>query len=108
MYVYKNLQLAPNNLANFDCIITMLPNAEIVNDFLFGKKHDFRQLLRPNSLLIDCSTIGPKDSMKIYQTAKTAHLRFVDAPVSGGVKGAENASLTFMVGSENGSVFDVK
>ena len=51
-------------------------------------------------LLIDCSTIDTATSLAVRDACATQHptARFYDAPVSGGVKGAEAASLTFMLG----------
>jgi len=50
------------------------------------------------TLLIDCSTIDVATSRAIHEAAEKAGFDMVDAPVSGGVGGAENATLTFMVG----------
>lgn len=50
------------------------------------------------TLLIDCSTIDVATSRDIHKAAEKAGFDMVDAPVSGGVGGAENATLTFMVG----------
>jgi hypothetical protein len=52
------------------------------------------------SLLIDCSTIAPETARLVAQKVadKGGSIDFVDAPVSGGTIGAENATLTFMVG----------
>ena len=55
-------------------------------------------LAQPGTLLIDCSTIDPKTSREVAATATSAGLRMIDAPVSGGVRGAEGGTLTFMVG----------
>lgn len=43
---------------------------------------------------------------KLYDIAKTKQLSFVDAPVSGGVVGAENGTLTFMVGADTNETFE--
>jgi 3-hydroxyisobutyrate dehydrogenase len=54
---------------------------------------------RPGALLIDCSTIDPATTRHLNVLATQKHkLRFIDAPVSGGVGGAEAGTLTFMVG----------
>lgn len=91
---------------NVSAVVTMLPNAEIVGDFLFGS-HDVASKIREPTLLIDCSTIGPVASGELYGLSKGKGHTFVDAPVSGGVKGAEDAKLTFMVGAETEQVFEV-
>ena len=53
-----------------------------------------------SQILIDCSTIDPATSLAVRSACQTQHpqTRFYDAPVSGGVKGAEAATLTFMLG----------
>ena len=55
-------------------------------------------------LLIDCSTIDVATARAVWQAAAERGLEMVDAPVSGGVAGAANATLTFMVGGEEGAV----
>src|SRR5258707_10513869 len=53
---------------------------------------------KPGALLIDCSTIDVETARAVAAAAAEAGLEMLDAPVSGGVIGAEAASLTFMVG----------
>jgi len=55
---------------------------------------------RRGALLIDCSTIDVETARAVAAAAKGAEFDMLDAPVSGGVSGAEAASLTFMVGGE--------
>ena len=55
---------------------------------------------RRGALLIDCSTIDVETARAVAAAAKGAGFDMLDAPVSGGVSGAEAASLTFMVGGE--------
>lgn len=84
----------------------MLPTPKLVSEFYFGK-NGLADRLSSSTLLIDCSTIGPVSACEIHETAKKHNLRFVDAPVSGGVKGAEEATLAFMVGSDNRAEYEV-
>ena len=77
-----------------DVIITMLPNGEIV-------KKVYENLivsLKPDTLLTDCSTIDVKTAKDLHQMCSDKNLLSLDAPVSGGVSGAENGTLTFIVG----------
>lgn len=55
---------------------------------------------KPHTLVIDSSTIGPDAARKIGSELKKHHLRFLDAPISGGDIGAKNGTLTIMVGGE--------
>jgi 3-hydroxyisobutyrate dehydrogenase len=52
----------------------------------------------PGTLFIDCSTIAVDEARAAHSLAEAAGHRSLDAPVSGGVVGAENATLAFMVG----------
>ena len=58
----------------------------------------------PDALLIDCSTIDVDSARAVNRAALERGLEVLDAPVSGGVAGAENASLTFMVGGSDEGV----
>ncbi len=58
-------------------------------------------LVAPNTLLIDCSTIDPDSARLVANEAANKRLLFVDAPVSGGVAGAKAATLTFIVGGSD-------
>lgn len=53
------------------------------------------------TLFVDCSTVDVLDARKAAELAREAGHRSVDAPVSGGVVGAEAGTLTFMVGAED-------
>ncbi len=57
------------------------------------------RLNRSGALLIDSSTIDPRVSLKLHEVAKSSHQIMVDAPVSGGITGADLGTLTFMVGT---------
>ncbi len=79
-----------------DIIITMLPNGIIVKevwDSLLSK-------IKPNTLLVDCSTIDIETTKYLHNEAEKKDVLSLDAPVSGGTVGAENGTLTFMVGGE--------
>ena len=86
----------------------MLPNYQVLDSFYFAKNEKLSFQLKPETLLIDCSTIGPTQFLKVYDKLKKKGNELIDAPVSGGVKGAENATLTFMVGSSNAGTFNVE
>ena len=77
-----------------DIIITMLPNGEIVEQVL----GNIINSLRPGTLITDCSTIDVDKAKILHKKCEDRKLLSLDAPVSGGVGGAENGTLTFMVG----------
>lgn len=78
-----------------DFVVTMLPNNDIVantyDTILAGG-------VNKSTFFIDSSTIDPNVAKAVQKKMKAAGATFVDAPVSGGVPGAKNATLTFMVG----------
>ena len=86
-----------------DILITMLPNGEAVSNVF--NSDGLLENIDPSILIIECSTISPKTSKELSLKASSLNLEMIDAPVSGGVKGAEEAGLTFMVG---GSVENVE
>lgn len=55
---------------------------------------------KPGAMLIDCTSGDPATSRRIAARAAEQGIGFIDAPVSGGVVGAENAALTVMVGGD--------
>ena len=86
--------------AGADAVVTMLPSSPHVRSVYEGAGGVF-ELASPGALLLDCSTIDPRASASLAAAAAAragGALRMIDAPVSGGVGGAEGAALTFMVG----------
>ncbi|MFE4309124.1 3-hydroxyisobutyrate dehydrogenase [Streptomyces sp. NPDC056517] len=79
-----------------DVVITMLPAGRHVLA-LYGDQ-GLLAAARPGTLFIDCSTIDVADARAAHEAAAAAGHRALDAPVSGGVVGAESATLTFMAG----------
>jgi 3-hydroxyisobutyrate dehydrogenase len=77
-----------------DVVITMLPAGRHVRDAWLGAG-GMAAAAQPGAVLIDCSTI---DVATAREVAAAAGPPFLDAPVSGGVMGAEAGTLTFMVG----------
>jgi len=82
----------------------MLPDSAEVEEAAFGHEGIFEGI-RTGSTFIDMSTIAPLTTKKVAKTAKTKQVQVLDAPVSGGEKGAIDATLTIMVGG-NRRVFD--
>jgi 3-hydroxyisobutyrate dehydrogenase len=85
-----------------DChvIFSMLPGCAAV-DAVMG---DLMQHIPESSLsrvMVDCSTVSPSTSRRWHDTWRSQGHAMLDAPVSGGVKGATDGSLTFMVGRDH-------
>jgi 3-hydroxyisobutyrate dehydrogenase len=81
----------------------MLPEGRHVREVYLGEAGIVARADR-GSLLIDCSTIDVDSARLVNQAAMERGLEVLDAPVSGGVAGAEKATLTFMVGGSEGAV----
>ena len=75
----------------------MLPDNEHVTTVLFGES-GAAKALPAGALVIDMSTISPVVARDLHARLSARDIGFVDAPVSGGTVGAENAALTIMAG----------
>jgi 2-hydroxy-3-oxopropionate reductase len=80
-----------------DVLITMLPDSPQVRDVYLGPKGAF-EALRPGWLAIDMSSIDPAVSRELAARAAAGGAELLDAPVSGGDKGAIAGTLSIMVG----------
>ncbi|GGC96561.1 2-hydroxy-3-oxopropionate reductase [Tersicoccus solisilvae] len=79
-----------------ETIILMLPNSAIVNDVV----HELAGALGDRTLLVDMSSSEPLSTRELAGRLAAVGTRLVDAPVSGGVAGAEAGRLTIMAGGE--------
>jgi 3-hydroxyisobutyrate dehydrogenase len=79
-------------------VITMLPAGNHVREVYLHQGGLIDVVKDAKPLLIDCSTIDVESARTVTATAETAGLAMLDAPVSGGTAGAQNGTLTFMVG----------
>lgn len=82
-----------------DVILTSLPSPEIVEKVYLGDDGIIAHAQK-NLQIIDLSTVSPEVNEKIADAAKSKGLGYLGAPVSGGVVGAENQTLTVMAGGE--------
>lgn len=80
-----------------EIIITMLPDSPEVQEVILGKD-GIIQGLKPNSVVIDMSSINPLVTQKIAKTLEQKGVKMLDAPVSGGEAGAIQGTLAIMVG----------
>lgn len=78
-------------------IITMLPNSPDVEEVVLGKD-GIIEGARPNSILVDMSSISPITSREISAKLAKKHVSMLDAPVSGGEPKAIDGTLAIMVG----------
>ena len=82
-----------------DVVITMLPNGEA----LIKVVEAIIPVMPKGSCFIDCSTVDINTTRQVATLLKNAAIHVLDAPVSGGVGGAEAGTLTFMVGGSEDS-----
>jgi 3-hydroxyisobutyrate dehydrogenase len=82
-----------------ELVITMLPSSPHVRS-VYTQELGVLASVAAGTPLIDCSTIDPLTSREVAFEAKAKGCPMLDAPVSGGVGGAEAGTLTFMVGGE--------
>ena len=88
---------------NADVIISMLSDGDASQEIQTDKK--LRENLSPKCIWIEMGSIKPDESKAHSRNLGNLKVEYLDAPVSGGTKGAENGSLAIMVGGEN-SVFE--
>jgi len=80
-----------------DIIILMLKNGAIVTEVLFGED-GVTAAIKKNAIVIDMSSIQPSLARDHANRLKELEIRYIDAPVSGGEKGAKEATLAIMAG----------
>ncbi|MEJ8560335.1 3-hydroxyisobutyrate dehydrogenase [Yoonia sp. GPGPB17] len=93
----ENLTLADSAAAaakGADVVITMLPNGDILR----AVAKEIHPVMQPGAIHLDCSTVDVESARAVAAQADAAGLQAVDAPVSGGIGGATNGTLTFMAG----------
>ncbi len=91
-----------NNLravASNKFIISILPDTQNVES-VFNADAGVISYLKPGTIVIDMSTISSSSAIEIGKVLQKQQIEFLDAPVSGGVKGALNANLSIMVGGK--------
>ena len=85
-------------VSDSDVVITMLTDDTAVDEIMSSS--DFLQGLKSESIVIDMSSVKPSTATKHGNNLKSKNINYLDAPVSGGTIGAEEASLAIMVGGE--------
>ena len=86
-----------------DIVVTSLPDAPDVEAVLLGPG-GVTEGAAAGSIVIDCSTIAAESARSISSRLAQRGITMLDAPVSGGQKGAVEGTLTFFVGGETGAL----
>lgn len=85
--------------ADSDVVITMLPDTPDVEKVLFGPQ-GLAEAMRSGSVLIDMSSISPIATRTFAEKLAERGVAMLDAPVSGGFRGAETGTLSIMIGGD--------
>ena len=91
-------------VSNCDVIITMLTDDTAIDEVM--ENPDFLENLNEGAIVVDMSSVKPTTATKHGDNLKSKKINYLDAPVSGGTIGAEQASLAIMVGGEQ-KVFNI-
>jgi 2-hydroxy-3-oxopropionate reductase len=94
-------------VAEADVICVMVPDSPDVRDVLEGEGGVFDSA-PAGALVIDFSSIRPDVTVELAKAARARGFRLVDAPVSGGEKGAKDAVLSIMVGGDEKDVAEAR
>ncbi|MEA2118483.1 3-hydroxyisobutyrate dehydrogenase [Halovibrio sp. HP20-50] len=84
-----------------DFVISMLPAGKHVMGLYAEGDAPLFDVIKPSALVIDCSTIDADTARQVAAIGAEKGIGFVDAPVSGGVGGAQTGTLTFIVGGSD-------
>lgn len=99
----KPAETASEAVKDAEIVIAMLPSGAIVEK-LFIEETKLLDSISNTALIIDCSTVAPENSRRVAKAAQEKHIAFIDAPVSGGVAGAQAATLSFLCGGTDQDV----
>lgn len=98
--VGAQLANSPSEVAQqSDVVLTCLPDSPDVEAVVLGE-NGVLSGSRPGMLYVDHSTIAPATSRKLYEALKLSGVAALDAPVSGGDIGAQQGTLSIMVGGD--------
>ncbi|MFT4468867.1 NAD(P)-dependent oxidoreductase [Arthrobacter sulfonylureivorans] len=88
-----------------DVVILMLPNSAVVEAVL--AEPEMKQALAPGTTIVDMSSSDPLSTRRLAGELAAVSVILVDAPVSGGVKGAQTGKLTIMAGGPESAVAQI-
>ena len=98
------VQTARDCAESAEVVITMLPNGKILKSVA----DETIQYMKEGSIFLDCSTVDVASAKSVAEIAKNHAVIPLDAPVSGGIGGAKEGTLTFMVGGPDEGFIKVK
>ncbi len=98
-YGFAPCETLPEAVADADFIFVMVGYPQDVED-VFLSPQGILASARPGAIAVDMTTSLPSLAERLYQAGKAKGIHVLDAPVSGGDAGAENATLSIMVGGD--------
>ncbi len=101
--VTVRIATGPEDFRGMDVIVTMLPTGAIVREVLVGARGVCAELSR-GALVLDMSSSEPDGTRELGAMLADLGISLVDAPVSGGVPRATDASLTIMMGGDGEAI----
>lgn len=96
---------AAEAVSHADVVFTMLSNDEAVESVLFDPH--LIAAARPGTIFVDCSSTRPTTAQKLASVLAAHQLQFIDCPVSGGVKGAQEGTLALMAGGPEALIHEL-
>lgn len=94
----QKAESAQDAVCGVDFVVSMLPAGKHVESLFITGEQPLFDLLDSNTLVIDSSTIDADTARRVAAAGAARGIGFIDAPVSGGVGGAQAGTLTFIVG----------
>ena len=86
-------------------IIFVVPSTTQIKDFLFGS--NWIDNINENTIVVDLTTSNPDATKKLSNELSVRKINYIDCGMTGGAQGAENATLTLMMGGDKGIIDSV-
>ena len=93
-----------DTIKDAEIIVTMLPSTENVKSVMTAEDGVLNSV-KPNTIILDMSTIAPTGTDEVYELCKEKNLKFIDAPVGRLVSHAISGDSLFMVGCDDENAF---
>jgi 3-hydroxyisobutyrate dehydrogenase len=104
----QTAESAQDAVKGVDFVVSMLPAGKHVEGLFVTGDQPLFDLIDSNALVIDSSTIDADTARRVAAAGATKGIGFIDAPVSGGVGGAQAGTLTFIVGGSEAQFAQAK
>ncbi|HVW19542.1 MAG TPA: NAD(P)-dependent oxidoreductase [Solirubrobacteraceae bacterium] len=98
--------VGPADFAPAEIVVTMLPDGKVVADAILEADGGIASGLVAGAVVVDMSSSNPLDTRKLGDALAERGIGLVDAPVSGGIAGADSGELTLMVGGDDAAAIE--